>query len=459
MKFHTKLYKVGYPLYGAKFVCDDQFVVTGGGGEGNNGVDNKLTVLKVGSSEGNGLRVDEVCDATLPANDDSPTALDAVGDTILIGCNENSAKVKSGAGNSHVRKFRYDGKSLKFESAADIDKSTNPEDYTKVIRLSKDGSEAAIASSKNPPSMAIIDPRNYSVKYEIETGRDVKDLHFSPNGKLIGYITESSLEIISTVTGSCVVRKTDFDRKIILSKMKFLDDNNVLIAATWASSKGILLTKISIKSGKTTVFWSRQITSKFKGITAMDVNDQMNLVMLATNDNSVLLVKLRNLSVGKTFTQVHGFAITRVIFSPDSRYAVSISAAETVHVIEIPSDFADSRSLSESTTQWLMNTIMVLFLAFVLNSMYKEDMHKNVLNYFRSVKSIDSSSILSMEDMEQVTLVGTISTSVRSTTQRFESSKSVSSTSVVASTNVSEKERSQQDQVKKSPEQHQQNQQ
>ncbi|KAL3234345.1 putative guanine nucleotide-exchange factor SED4 [Nakaseomyces bracarensis] len=406
MKFAKKLYKVGYPLYGAKFLDNDQVIVTGGGGEGNNGVDNKITVLEV--SKKDVLKIKEVCETTLPSNDDSPTALDCVNGVVLVGCNENSGKIKSGKGNNHIRKFRYNGKKLQFESSADLDKSRNPDDYTKLIRISRDGTEAAIASSKNPPVMTIIDPRNYSVKFEIETGRDVKDLHFSPNGKLIAYVTQSSLEIISTVTGSCVLRKTDFDRNVILSKIKFMDDNTVLIAATWSNSKGILMTKISIKSGKTSVLWSRQITSKFKGITSMDVNRQGNLAILSTNDNSVLLVKLRNLSVGKLFTQVHGFAITRVVFSPDSRYAASISAAETIHLIEIPADFATSKSIMENTTQWIMNTVLILFLAYIINYMYQENMHAGMLEYFSGNGQNTSSSVQTYEDMEQVTLVGTI---------------------------------------------------
>lgn len=436
MKFATKLYKVGYPLYGAKFLDNEEIVVTGGGGEGNNGVDNKITVLSVSKSAAS-LKVKEVCETTLPSNDDSPTALDSVNGTILIGCNENSSKIKSGKGNNHIRKFKYNGNSLEFQSSADLDKSCDPDDYTKLIRISRDGTEAAIASSKNPPVMTIIDPRNYSVKFEIETGRDVKDLHFSPNGKLIAYVTQSSLEIISTVTGSCVLRKTDFDRNVILSKIKFMDDNTVLIAATWANSKGILMTKISIKSGKTTVMWSRQITSKFKGITSMDVNRQGNMAILSTNDNSVLLVKLRNLSVGKLFTQVHGFAITRVVFSPDSKYAASISAAETIHLIEIPDDFATSKSFMESTTQWTMNTILILFLAYIINYMYQENMHVSMLEYFNGNGQNSSSSVQKYDDMEQVTLVGTMQVE----SQTIEVSSVVPSSESVVSENDSEKQR------------------
>lgn len=100
----------------------------------------------------------------------------------------------------------------------------------------------------------------------------MKDLHFSSDGKVIAYITGSSLEVISTVTGSCIARKTDFDKNWSLSKINLIADDTVLIAASLKKGKGIVLTKISIKSGNTSVLKTKQVTNKFKGITSMDVD-------------------------------------------------------------------------------------------------------------------------------------------------------------------------------------------
>lgn len=85
--------------------------------------------------------------------------------------------------------------------------------------------------------MRIIDPSDLTEKFEIETRGEVKDLHFSTDGKVVAYITGSSLEVISTVTGSCIARKTDFDKNWSLSKINFIADDTVLIAASLKKGK------------------------------------------------------------------------------------------------------------------------------------------------------------------------------------------------------------------------------
>lgn len=35
-------FDIGYPLFGSKFVYNDRIVVCGGGGEGKNGIKNKI---------------------------------------------------------------------------------------------------------------------------------------------------------------------------------------------------------------------------------------------------------------------------------------------------------------------------------------------------------------------------------------------------------------------------------
>ena len=273
MKFVTAGYNVGYPAYGAKFLNNNTLLVAGGGGEGNNGIPNKLTTLRVDPTKNS--EKEQFCilsEFTLEDNDDSPTAIDASRGIVLLGCNENSTKIAQGKGNKHLRKFAYDelNGQLKFVTSVDFDRSTNADDYTKLVYISREGSVAAIASSKVPAIMRIIDPSDLTEKFEIETRGEVKDLHFSTDGKVVAYITGSSLEVISTVTGSCIARKTDFDTNWSLSKINFIADDTVMIAASLKKGKGIVLTKISIKSGNTSVLKFKQVTNKFKGITSMD---------------------------------------------------------------------------------------------------------------------------------------------------------------------------------------------
>ncbi|CAI4050445.1 Sar family guanine nucleotide exchange factor SEC12 SKDI_14G3460 [Saccharomyces kudriavzevii IFO 1802] len=413
MKFVTASFNVGYPAYGAKFLNNDTLLVAGGGGEGNNGIPNKLTTLRVDPTKDNEKeQFCELSEYTLEDSDDSPTAIDASKGIILLGCNENSIRISQGKGNKHLRKFVYDGANdpLKFVTSVDFDRSTNADDYTKLIYISREGTVAAIASSKVPAIMRIIDPVDLTEKFEIETRGEVKDLHFSTDGKVVAYITGSSLEVISTVTGSCIARKTDFDKNWSLSKINFIADDTVLIAASLKKGKGIVLTKISIKSGNTSVLKFKQVTNKFKGITSMDVDVKGELAVLASNDNSIALVKLKDLSISKIFKQAHSFAITEVAISPDSTYVASVSAANTIHVIKLPFNYVNYTSIKEKTFKFFNNFILIVLLSYILQFSYKHNLHSTLFDYAKNnfivKRDTISSPYVINEDLHQTTLFG-----------------------------------------------------
>lgn len=413
MKFVTANCSIGYPIYGAKFLNNRMLLIAGGGGEGNNGIPNKLTVLRVDFAKKKIIK--RFREITLDPNDDSPTTLDVANDTILMGCNENSEKIKSGEGNHHLRKFLFENEHLKFVAGIDFDRSKQAEDYTKLIYLSRDGSVGAVASSAIPTVIRIIDPRELTEKYEIETGHEVKDMHFAPDGKVISYITASSLEVISIVTGRFIIRKTDFDPNYSLSKIKFLTDDVVLIAAALKKGPGIVMIKISLRSGSASVLKTKFITNKFKGVTAMDVDHKNELAVLAGSDNSLSIIKLKDLSLGRTFKQVHTFAITRVSFSPDSSLIASVSAANTVHIIKVPENFAQSTSIWSKLWRFLLNFVFIALLAFLAQIFLKYDLHNRLSQFIKDwYEERRNRAIVKREDSEQVTLVGAVSNELSS---------------------------------------------
>lgn len=406
MKFTSSNYNVGYPVYGAKFLNDRMLLVAGGGGEGNNGIPNKLTVLRVNFEKSKVIK--RFREITLDPNDDSPTTLDAANNLILLGCNENSEKIKSGQGNQHLRKFVYEQEHLKFVASVDFDGSTTPDDYTKLIYMSHDGSVGALASSKTPTVIRVVDPQTLDEKYEIETGHDVKDMHFAPDGKVISYITASTLEVISIVTGRFIIRKTDFDKNYILSKIRFLSDDTLLIAASLKTGNGIVLIKISLKSGSASVLKSKMITNKIKGLTSMDVDSKSQLAVLAGNDNSVSIVKLGDLSLGKTFKQVHSFAITRVTFSPDSKLVASVSAANTINVMRIPDNFATSTSVFRKICKLFLNFILIVVIAVLAQFAYKYDVGNKTYKFLKDQYLARRQKSNTIDILKQTTLVGDI---------------------------------------------------
>lgn len=413
MKFVTSNCSIGYPVYGAKFLNNRMLLIAGGGGEGNNGIPNKLTVLRIDFAKKKVIK--RFREITLDDDDDSPTTLDVANDTILLGCNENSEKIKKGEGNRHLRKFLFENEHLKFVAGIDFDRSKQPDDYTKLIYLSRDGSVGAVASSAIPTVIRIIDPKELTEKYEIETGHEVKDMHFAPDGKVISYITTSTLEVISIVTGRFIIRKTDFDPNYSLSKIKFLTDDVVLIAAALKKGNGIVMIRISLRSGSATVLKTKLITNKFKGVTAMDVDQKNELAVLAGSDNSLSIVKLRDLSLAKTFKQVHTFAITRVSFSPDSRLIASVSAASTVHVVKVPENFAHSTSIWSKLWKLLLNFVFVALVAFLAQITLKYNLHNRSYQFVKYwYEERRNRAIVKREDSEQITLVGAVSSEASS---------------------------------------------
>ena len=449
MKFETHLLNIDYPLYGAKFYDDNILIVAGGGGEGNHGIPNKISVLKVdfphehnaeNDSKKGPIRI--VTELKLKGEDDSPTALDITNKgTILLGCNENSEKIQSGKGNNNIRKFQLDveSPSLKFVESVDLDKFTSPDDYTKFVYTSTDGSIAAIASSTEPAVIRILNTDDLSEIYEIDSAHEVKDLHFSPNGKMVAIITDSTLEIISTVTGSSIMRKVNFDNGLHLSKIRFMDDDSLVVASSshMKYSKGVVMTKLSLKSGAISILNSKLITTRVKGVTALDVDPKGQLAALAGNDNSITLINLRNLSVAKVFQHVHTFAITRITFSKNSKYVVSVSAGNTIHAVKIPEKLADSLTYSEFISKWVINFVMVVILSYLIQYGYQNNVPIRVYNCLKDLRiNFNSSDGLdSFNDyFKQTTLIGNQSSLSTSSVTMHETFNSVIPEGTITST-------------------------
>lgn len=385
MKFISNKFTAEYPLYGATFIQSNTnevvFLVTGGGGEGKNGIPNMITSYRYDPQNS---QLDKLQDFNLPEDDDSPTVIDssvAKGQIVLIGCNENSEKIKSGKGNKHLRKFQLDHKfKLKLTKSVDLFQSCNPEEYTKFLQISKDGKLAAVVPCVDSNfSIKIIGITTLDEKFEINDIRnEVKDIGFSPNGKYTAYITSDSLEVISSVTGKPITRLSqDFVSKgWNLSKMKFIDDETLLVVATQYKNNnkrdsGIVLIKVALKDDTAAVIKSKLLTKRFKGVTSMDLNESNNLLTLATNENSILVIQLSSFKIQATFNQVHSFAITKVVISSNGKYIVSVSAANTIHIIEIP-DLTKDLSSNEFTSIQIGLSVILLLLVIIFYNLPTE---------------------------------------------------------------------------------------
>ncbi|CCK69797.1 Sar family guanine nucleotide exchange factor SEC12 KNAG_0D00440 [Huiozyma naganishii CBS 8797] len=371
MKFPTTNFDAGYPLYGAKFIKDDTVVVAGGGGEGKNGIPNKLTVLKVSPESG----FDVVTEVTLSDNDDSPTAMDALGPngTVLLGCNENSAKITSGEGNKHLRKFQCmtskgEKCTLKHVDAVDLDHSKSIDDYTKLIELSPKGDLAAVVSSKeNPSVLKLVDSKTLATRFEIESPQEIKDISVLPQGDSVCFLTPHGVNIVNTKTGKIVSTLSDIT-EYNLSKCKFIDNRTVLVASTFPRGRpGVVLLEVDISTGGNPRITKKQIIChKYQGITAMDLNNGNKIAALATNSNDLLLVNLVTYKIVETIAELHAFAVTKVTISPDGTSVVSVSAANTVHLVKIPTNFETLQTDNGKLLQYVLLFLLILAISVFL---------------------------------------------------------------------------------------------
>ncbi|KAH3671967.1 hypothetical protein OGAPHI_000153 [Ogataea philodendri] len=384
---------LGYPIYGAKFVNENTLIVAGGGGEGSNGIPNKITALLI---QPDNLKkpIKRYRELTLNDKEDCPMTLDVNNNQILVGINENAESIKRGV-NKHLRKFKFHNDHLKFVESCQIHPSNNAQHYQKLTQLTKDGTLAAIAMSDDPSSVYIVDTTDeLEEKFKIVTTGDVKDISLSPDGKMMCYITSSHFEAISTITGRSVFKtKINF----LMSKIEFYDNNIVIIAGS--NKSGIVLGEFSV--AKSAVTKVTVIARNLKGITSLDVNNKTGLIALSGSDCSILIVRFKDFKLLKKLDKVHGFAITKVTFSQAGDYLASVSAANTVNVILVPQNFADSKPLFMSFIQLFMSIILVSLFAVVGQYLYAngylEQLQTKAVEYYKSKKPADSSAYFTIQ--------------------------------------------------------------
>lgn len=395
MKLKSHTINVGYPVYGASFANDHTVIVAGGGGDGNNGIPNKMTAILV-QPENTKKPLKRYRELTLNENEDSVMSMDYGNGVILAGINENPLLMAKGV-NKHLRKFRFENEHLKFVESIQIHPNASSNIYQKITMVSMDGSVGVIVMSDTPSSVYIIDcSGDLEEKFKVVADGDVKDISISQDGKLMCYITASDFEVISIITGRSVFKtKLNF----IMSKVRFLDNNDVIIAG--CKDNGVYMAKFSIAKSK--VVQEKAVFKNIKGVTSMDVNINNNLTALATSSYSLLLVRTSDFKVIKVLNKVHEFAITKVAFSGNGKFLASCSAANTVNVIEIPDNLAASKSLLATVFQYIISIILIAILSVSFQYLYENGYvnvaMEKVQEIYDAYKPQDSSSYFTVESI------------------------------------------------------------
>ncbi|KSA01700.1 uncharacterized protein AC631_02508, partial [Debaryomyces fabryi] len=384
------LIDVGYPIYGAKFVNNKTIIVTGGGGEGNNGIPNKITAVKCSLKISDKTkRLQKFREIVLPKNEDSPMCLDIAKDSadnednfsVFVGCNQSTQLLKSMNINNNLRKYVFTSEEhLRFVDAAQLEEDISGEgvgEYPKIVCLSSHNSVGCLMTSRNPSVIYIFNPDLLELNFKFRPERDVDilDFHLSPgdDGKTLCYITASSIETVSTVTGNTISSANSVSNKALakynLSKVRFIDDSNIILTASLKNGKGVSIFQYSIPDKK--IIKQRDVSTKIKGITAMDISLSQGLVALAGNDTSITVLRLSDFKTIKTFTKLHSFAITKVAFSPSGTKLASVSAANTLHVMKIPSNYSNGKSIIGTLVNYIFMAVIACLVAVFLQKCYE----------------------------------------------------------------------------------------
>ncbi|ODQ79424.1 hypothetical protein BABINDRAFT_161824, partial [Babjeviella inositovora NRRL Y-12698] len=326
MKFESRTLDVGYPIYGAGFISDAMLAVAGGGGEGAHGIPNKLSAVTIDFSADEPLKVQS--EVKLSDEEDSAMSLAAGGDTVLLGVNQSSKSITRGE-NKHVRMYSYTKDQWVFGLALQVSESKDSSEYQKHTVVSLDGVYAAICMSDESGIVTFLKSteRGFTKTYEYKAESDVKDISFGPDGKSVAIVTSKTLTIVAASIGKPTFKLENFG-KDSLTKVRFIDDEMLLVGASAKNNGGVLLFQISIP--QESVLRRLVVSKKVRGLTSMAVSLDEGLVAFSGSDSSVFLLDVTTLRTIHLFKTVHAFAITKVVFSPSGQYLASTSAANTI---------------------------------------------------------------------------------------------------------------------------------
>ncbi|EGW30394.1 uncharacterized protein SPAPADRAFT_143746, partial [Spathaspora passalidarum NRRL Y-27907] len=370
---------VGYPITGAKFINNITVMAIGGGGEGRNGIPNCITSIKCSFKvKDPKMRLQKFREITLPTNEDSPQCIDAVkvindnGDkeyNVIFGCNQSTQLIRSMGINCNVRKYVVNSdQHMKFIDAAQFESELpgDADDYPRAVKLANDNLVGCFLTTTTPSSIYIFNPESLELKFKYKPERDmeIKDIGLSPaDGKVLCYISSNSIETVSTSSGqliSSTTKNASLDKKLkgyILSKMKFINENEVLIGAGVRGGKGAAIVHFNIQSQK--IIKIRKVSNKFNMIVGLDISHKQDLIGVAGNDYSLSILRLSTFNVIGRFEKLHPFAITSVSFSPDGTKLATGSAANFLHVFNIPKNYGKGSSVIGTLFEYLVSIILI----------------------------------------------------------------------------------------------------
>ncbi|KAK9452874.1 WD40-repeat-containing domain protein [Dipodascopsis uninucleata] len=351
-----------FPVYAAAFLDDSRLVVGGGGGEGKNGVANKIATITV---------PDMTIQATeLAKNEDSPMSLDVTRDGfIAAGINEGSEIMAKENRNRHLRVFHIetDGRIEPIDQQQ-IFKTAHSDEYQKVTRISNTASYIALASSSG--KLHVLSFPSLEKQFNPIDADDIQDVDFSPDDRLLAYTTPSAVIIVASSTGEKIAEYPSVPAATFRG-VRFASDDSLVLVANRSRRAGafilrlalpsdLLLTRQQAQDPKRTM---RRLHTGIKAATALDC--RRIFACVAGADLSVSVIRVEDLREIKVFRNVHTFPITRVLINPSSTFVASTSVAQTIVVHKLPKSAGPS-SLTVVLSSTIISIVLLVIVGIVI---------------------------------------------------------------------------------------------
>ncbi|XP_027097846.1 SEC12-like protein 2 [Coffea arabica] len=371
--------KYGVPLYGAGWVppCairsifskedadsgddskapppaaeENHVVLTGGGGEGSSGIPNALLFAKF-DFEANSLSDRPV--ARLATGEDLPyrIAVHPGGEGVICSLPKS------------CRLYEWAAFEKADDSTLDLRSSERAlehlEDVGQQLSLAFNNEGTLLATGGEDGKLRIFQwPAMELTLNEANAHASVKDLHFSPDGKLLVSVGSGPARVWD-VTNSIAIAtlQKENDEQFCFCKFSPGRDGNQFLYIIAMKDRGACILKWN------TTTWRKMSSKRIvrDAVSAFDVSIDGKLLAVGTIEGNIWVLSSNSMSVQTVVKKAHLGLVTALRFSKDSRYLLSASMDSSARVTQIKDEEKNGLRL------WIILLMILLAIAayFVKN--------------------------------------------------------------------------------------------
>ncbi|KAK9330908.1 hypothetical protein V1520DRAFT_339138 [Lipomyces starkeyi] len=363
---------IRYPVYAAQFASDTTLIVAGGGGEGKNGVANKISVLNIDPAE---KKVKVAEEKVLSKDEDSPMSLDVTEEGVIaVGVNSSTAAIKTGK-NEHLRLFKLESDNrIETQERTQLFTAEHLDEYQKCTRFSPAATYLAVASSVgilHCLAFPSLQPQFPAIDISEAGGdSDIQDVDFSCNEKLISYTTPKSVTLLSAVSGEKIAEYFPPPASTFRG-VRFASHDTLILISNHARRRGASILKLTLPSdifltkqqSQPPVRTVRSLHAGVKAVTALDCRE--SIACVAGADLSVAVVRTDTLREIKIIRNAHAFPVTRVVINPAGTVMASTSVAQSVVLVRIEGVAAAS-SRRVMITSTIVSVVVIVIIGVLV---------------------------------------------------------------------------------------------